>query len=159
MTYTCPVCGYNRLDEQPCSWSICPSCRTVFDYSDSGRMHAILRAAWIADGARWRSKALPQPSDWNPITQLRNIGYHATADDWAQIDMRFSVVNVTVSMGASEAVLPIRPSPSTLAARGSVTPGYHDSDPAMIGGTVSSNDIVGFDRNFKQRLDAWFAYA
>src|SRR5438045_1669944 len=84
--YTCPVCGYDRLDEPPEDWSICPCCRTQFDFTDNEAHYARLRAAWIADGAKWESRYIPQPPDWNPITQLLNVGYVATPADRAMIE-------------------------------------------------------------------------
>lgn len=81
MSYTCPVCGYDKLEEPPSDWTICACCRTMFDYSDSGRQNEELRAAWISDGAPWRGQYIPAPEGWNPVAQLRNIGYAVTAED------------------------------------------------------------------------------
>jgi hypothetical protein len=83
--YTCPVCGYDHLEDPPRDWEICPCCRTQFEYSDRNRSYAELRAAWIATGAPWGSQYTSPPPLWSPIKQLRNIGYEATTDDVAVI--------------------------------------------------------------------------
>lgn len=85
MTYTCPVCGYNKLEEPPQDWSICPCCRTQFDFTGNPAWYAELRAGWIANGAKWGSNYTPAPPNWNPVEQLHNIGYEATAQDRANI--------------------------------------------------------------------------
>ena len=76
----CPVCGYPDMPI-PLKWEICPSCGTEFGLSDAGRTYEELRQAWIADGAKWASNIVVQPSFWAPITQLRNVGYEATDRD------------------------------------------------------------------------------
>lgn len=55
--YTCPVCGYKRLDQDPKQrlYNICPCCGTEFGSDDFDRSHAELRNIWIAHGARWWS--------------------------------------------------------------------------------------------------------
>lgn len=87
MPYTCPVCGYPHLEEQPHhpgaggSDEICPSCGTQFGYHDGAnddlvwrtKRHEVLRRKWIAGGMKWHSKVDPVPGDWKPETQLRNI--------------------------------------------------------------------------------------
>ena len=77
-TYLCPVCGYDRLESPPQDWSICPCCLTEFGYSDYKRSHAALRAEWIANGAKWGDPSTPKPPHWNPIKQLRHVGYDVT---------------------------------------------------------------------------------
>src|SRR3954451_143592 len=81
----CPVCGYDRLTE-PLRWSFCPSCGTEFGYSDRGRSYDVLRASWLREGARWDSEVIPQPPNWDPIAQLRNINYIGTATDVEDIE-------------------------------------------------------------------------
>lgn len=78
--YTCPVCGYPRLEEPPEEHTICPSCGTQFGYSDEGPlskavMHAELRRYWIAHSAEWTSMVIPKPSDWNGYNQIIQAGY------------------------------------------------------------------------------------
>lgn len=46
-TYTCPVCGYNQLEDPPVNHEICPQCRTHFGYHDSTLSHATLRQRWM----------------------------------------------------------------------------------------------------------------
>lgn len=73
MSYTCPVCDYPDLDEEPLfSWEICACCGTEFGYDDAvavkdadGReriardpailalRHAELRQKWIDGGRKW----------------------------------------------------------------------------------------------------------
>lgn len=81
MSYTCPVCGYNGMDEPPINYAICSSCGTEFGYSDFQRSHEELRHRWIASGANWWSADFPSPSNWSAILQFRNIGYRCTPDD------------------------------------------------------------------------------
>jgi hypothetical protein len=81
MTFTCPVCGYPGLREDPRpswgggSFEICPSCGFQFgvDDDDRGETFATWRARWIAEGMRWRS-AGPPPPGWEPAAQLRAAG-------------------------------------------------------------------------------------
>jgi hypothetical protein len=86
MMYTCPVCGYDQLDEPPQDWSICPCCRTQFDFTGSVAWYAELRARWIANGAKWSSRYTAPPPNWNPLEQLCNIGYEATERDRTMIE-------------------------------------------------------------------------
>lgn len=78
MEYTCPVCGYDKLEDPPSHHEICPSCGTQFGYHDFTKTHAELRAVWIAHGLRWHSKVDTPPPYWNPFEQLENIksGFH-----------------------------------------------------------------------------------
>jgi hypothetical protein len=84
----CPVCGYDELNEPAYndigggSFEICSSCffQFAYDEGDIGieepETHAIhqeWREKWIKDGMPWRGGD-GKPDDWNPITQLRNIG-------------------------------------------------------------------------------------
>ena len=93
MTWTCPVCGYDGLPDEP--WSkdggsdeICPSCGIQFGYDDAagGDFAArklewqAWRQKWINNGMKWNS-ACPPPTGWNPIEQLKNIGVEGRAAD------------------------------------------------------------------------------
>lgn len=73
--YICPVCGYNQLKSPPEDFTICPSCGTEFEYHDAVRSHAELRQRWIDSGAKWHSKFLSPPPNWNYITQLAEAGH------------------------------------------------------------------------------------
>lgn len=69
MNNKCPVCGY-AMDRPPADFNICPSCETEFGYSDAGTHYGELRAAWIEDGAPWRSAVVTKPDRWNGYVQL-----------------------------------------------------------------------------------------
>jgi hypothetical protein len=81
MTYTCPVCGFNGLDEPPCSpegyglFEICPSCGFQFGVTDDdlGISFQDWRESWIAKGMPWSSNGRRAPEDWNPKDQLCNL--------------------------------------------------------------------------------------
>ncbi len=78
----CPVCGYDlgfqpRNGDSP-SDEICPSCGIQFGYDDArggefreGQYFG-WRKKWAQDGHRWYSSK-PQPQDWNPEEQLKNL--------------------------------------------------------------------------------------
>jgi hypothetical protein len=74
MSYVCPVCGYNGLRRPPKDYLICPSCGTEFDYHDSGAGYAELRSGWLASGAKWHSRVIPPPPDWDAEEQLLRAG-------------------------------------------------------------------------------------
>ena len=76
--YICPVCGYEKLDEQPMNFSICSCCGTEFEYDDFDTPYATLRARWAANGYRWFSRIVPPPEGWNPLKQLGNLQYAQT---------------------------------------------------------------------------------
>ncbi len=78
---TCPVCGYDRLEDPPTDFNICPCCGTEFGYHDANFTHAQLRQRWIAAGAPWWAADVPPPPDWDPIQQLTNMGYGLTDQD------------------------------------------------------------------------------
>lgn len=77
--FTCPVCGYNHMDEPAydrmgcATYTICPSCGTEFGYDDSNAAHAQLRERWIGGGMNWWSKATAPPPGWNPERQLQRV--------------------------------------------------------------------------------------
>jgi hypothetical protein len=86
MTYVCPACGYDGLNEPPWkdgspSDDICPSCGIQFGYEDAAggdeearkRIYAEWRERWRAGGMRWWSPGEGPPSGWDPISQLRRV--------------------------------------------------------------------------------------
>ena len=81
-THTCPVCGYSDLaqpaydEQQNPSFDICPSCYYHFGYDDNAAnvTHQQWRQQWIAKGMPWNSKGIEKPFNWNPRTQLLNVG-------------------------------------------------------------------------------------
>jgi hypothetical protein len=87
MPFTCPVCGYPDLEEEPHnaegggSHEICCSCDTHFGYDDviSGdwirrlERHRELRTAWIEKGMQWWSSGTARPLLWNPSNQLSDL--------------------------------------------------------------------------------------
>ena len=103
MTYTCPVCGYNKLHHPPEDWLICPCCLTEFGYSDVNWGVEELRREWIASGAEWGSKATPQPIGYNPESQLRNIGYELTDADCEAIALTKSATARKFVLSAPQA--------------------------------------------------------
>lgn len=54
--HVCTVCSYDKLDEPPENFSICPSCGTEFGYHDEFESHDELRQRWIASGSKWWSE-------------------------------------------------------------------------------------------------------
>ena len=71
--YTCPVCGFDRLEDPPNNYTICPSCGTEFEYDDARMSRAGLRRAWVEGGYQWWSKLEPPPARWNPERQLEEL--------------------------------------------------------------------------------------
>jgi hypothetical protein len=82
MTYTCPVCGYNKLTDPPKHFNICPSCGTEFENDDYETSYAELRARWIAGGARWWSEYDLKPIFWSAREQLRRVDPEMADGDW-----------------------------------------------------------------------------
>jgi hypothetical protein len=72
--YTCPVCYFYKLAEEPKDYNICECCGTEFGNDDCDLSHEELRNAWIDSGARWFFRE--PPPLWNPWTQLlmANVG-------------------------------------------------------------------------------------
>lgn len=73
--YICPVCGYEKLEDPPMNFTICPCCGTEFDYDDYRTSFALLRTRWITRGCRWFSNAEPAPADWDANRQLLNLAF------------------------------------------------------------------------------------
>ncbi len=71
--YTCPVCGFDRLEDAPNNYTICPSCGTEFEYDDVRMTRADLRRAWVEGGYKWWSKLEHTPARWNPERQLEEL--------------------------------------------------------------------------------------
>jgi len=81
MSYFCPVCGFDGLDEAPYSpsgnglYEICPSCGFQFGVTDDNQgigFHE-WREAWIDRGMPWSSHGRAVPEGWDPRAQLRNL--------------------------------------------------------------------------------------
>lgn len=92
MTYTCPVCGFDQLDEPAYTaageglFEICPSCGFQFGVTDDdlGIGFHEWRQAWIVKGMPWSSKGRPAPAEWDPQEQLRRLeasGTHNLANE------------------------------------------------------------------------------
>lgn len=81
MKYTCPICGYNKLNEPPydehncASFEICPCCGFEFGYDDNdqGDTFEQYRGKWILNGAKWFNNN-KKPKNWILEEQLKNIG-------------------------------------------------------------------------------------
>jgi hypothetical protein len=81
LNYTCPVCGFDGLDEAPYSPSgygqheICPCCGFQFGVTDDdlGISFHEWRQAWIDQGMPWDKGSSNPPPGWNPQKQLRNL--------------------------------------------------------------------------------------
>jgi hypothetical protein len=79
--YTCPVCGFPELTEEPRvegvggSYEICYSCGFEFGVTDDdlGYTDEQWRAKWIAEGMPWHSKFFARPDGWDPARQLADL--------------------------------------------------------------------------------------
>lgn len=73
--YTCPVCGYNELDEPPARHIICPCCGTQFGLDDRSATYRELRLIWLTANARptWFSDYTRPPSDWDWRSQVAKV--------------------------------------------------------------------------------------
>ena len=74
MTYVCPVCGFDELPAPPTDFEICSSCGTEFGLDDYERTHEQLRLEWIVRGAKWWSRSVPPPPNWDAARQLVTAG-------------------------------------------------------------------------------------
>ena len=78
--YICPVCGYDKLMEEPFdkdgnpSYEICNCCGFEFGYDDGseGVTPDFYRKEWIGQGAKWFNIKF-KPEEWNLQEQLKNI--------------------------------------------------------------------------------------
>jgi hypothetical protein len=81
MPFTCPVCGFDHLEEAPYSVSgaglfeICPCCGFQFGVTDDdmGISFHEWREGWIDQGMRWDSQGSKPPPGWNPLEQLGKL--------------------------------------------------------------------------------------
>lgn len=87
MGFTCPVCGYPDLEEQPRSEStggsfeICPSCGIQFGYTDEAggnsqareELYKNWRRHWVESGMVWDRDRTKPPPGWNPREQLKRV--------------------------------------------------------------------------------------
>jgi hypothetical protein len=81
MNHTCPVCGFDGLDEPPYSpsgdglYEICPCCGFQFGVSDDNQGISFheWRHGWIERGMPWDSHGSNPPPDWNPLKQLSKL--------------------------------------------------------------------------------------
>lgn len=92
MLFTCPVCGFDRLDEPPERYYICPCCGTEFENDDDFKSHAELRDDWIRGGAKWWSEADDQPEGWSAGAQLARLLGNRLATDVTVTDSSIRVV-------------------------------------------------------------------
>jgi hypothetical protein len=74
MTFTCPVCFYDKLHEPPRDYNICECCGTEFGNDDEENSHEVLRQRWISAGAKWFYRT--PPANWNPWQQLAHANVH-----------------------------------------------------------------------------------
>ena len=79
-TYLCPICGFDKLQEEPFSkknepsYEICPCCGFEFGFNGENNVASFhkYRKQWIADGASWFMKE-SEPKNWNYKKQLENV--------------------------------------------------------------------------------------
>lgn len=80
-SYICPVCGYDKLSEEPYddgenpSYEICPCCGFEFGFDDQSRKltYEEYRNQWIAEGMQWFNPS-KKPDNWDYKKQFNNIG-------------------------------------------------------------------------------------
>jgi hypothetical protein len=81
-TYTCPVCGFDQLDDPPVDedgdglFEICPSCGFQFGVTDDdkGFTYESWRSRWVGKGMPWDSEGIePPPEGWDPKRQLEKL--------------------------------------------------------------------------------------
>jgi hypothetical protein len=101
--FTCPVCGYNNLPDPPVDYEICPSCGTEFGYDDFTFSHENLRRKWLTAGAKWHSRRISPPANWNPYQQLLNAGegYEKTAPDGEPTVVDLEATQQTIAEGVT----------------------------------------------------------
>lgn len=69
--HTCPVCYYDKMEDPPERFNICPCCGTEFENDDYWLTREELRQAWVDGGMKWWYIDEAPPSDWSPEDQLR----------------------------------------------------------------------------------------
>ncbi len=82
MDYTCPVCGFSELTEEPYSdsgggsYEICYCCGYEFGVTDDDLGFSIeqWRKKWIKENMAWDRGREEPPKGWDPKEQLKNIG-------------------------------------------------------------------------------------
>jgi ribosomal protein L37E len=82
VNYTCAVCGYPALEEEPRppsgggSYEICPSCGFQFGVTDDDEQisYEAWRARWIRDGCPWSGIGIRPPDGWSPHEQMYGAG-------------------------------------------------------------------------------------
>lgn len=80
-TFTCLVCGFDGLTEEPRpssgggSFEICPSCGFQFGVTDDdlGIMFEAWRQKWIDGGMVWDRRRSEPPPGWDPVAQLARV--------------------------------------------------------------------------------------
>ncbi|QSX06690.1 hypothetical protein JYG23_04340 [Sedimentibacter sp. zth1] len=78
MGYTCLVCNYDGLFEQPytngiASDEICPCCGFQYGYDDFDKKNSTFeewRNRWIEEGCKWYSRSRKVPDKWDANEQL-----------------------------------------------------------------------------------------
>jgi transcription elongation factor Elf1 len=78
--FTCPVCGFDKLEEMPYdndgnpSYEICICCGFEFGFDDDSEGYSVenYRSKWINEGSNWFSPDL-KPKNWDLRNQLKNI--------------------------------------------------------------------------------------
>lgn len=73
MSYQCPICGYNRLNEPPVEFSICPCCGVEFGVDDFEMSHAELQVQWIQRGMPWFSSFTRPYAGWDALRQIQTL--------------------------------------------------------------------------------------
>lgn len=75
-SFTCPVCGYDRLDRPPAHQKICPSCGTQFGFHDQVSSLDALRRRWLRGTEmepKWHSRVVTKPLAWDWRAQLAHV--------------------------------------------------------------------------------------
>ena len=78
--YLCPICGFDKLQEEPFdknnepSYEICPCCGFEFGFNGDNRKDRFneYRKQWISDGAKWFMPDV-KPRDWTLKKQLNKL--------------------------------------------------------------------------------------
>jgi hypothetical protein len=82
--YTCPVCGYEKMEDPPfskeegrSSFEFCPCCAFQFGVTDrdKGYTYEQWRDKWVKEGMLWNEGMTyrPIPADWDPVKQLEKL--------------------------------------------------------------------------------------